>query len=459
MSLLNMLGGMAAGLITDRAAKYSNPMIENLFSQDPAPIEDRSTQAIPAQMQDVPTLGVVPEASMPPVSGYDLPPMPSGDMEINLPDFFAPEDDIGILAAQYDLNPGYVESALAEGMTIPDLREAAQLSDALYDGQKRLAILKLKKAQGEDTSEDESMLSKIGGGLKNFFGSEKGMLSMALAFNTLRNKPDNQLAAGIQDRLKTMSEQETLNLQTNKIVQSLTSQGTPASLKYARMIAANPSMAEEIYKEYINQSGRGNLSYSKEQLTEMGKLRDDLRKDLGMFTDVEDAYQRVLTLYENPSDVSDYGLAVSFAKILDPGSVAREGEVAAVQKSGAITKSMKQALINAINGTGALPPQMRDSIVALSQKFFEPQARKAVTAVDLYKKTAAKSGIALEDILMRDMPTMDYQKPNMPKLVIPATAQGFEEEYKKMTAQERAEYDNLPPEKQQELWSLANVVE
>ena len=205
MSLLNMLGGMAAGLITDRAAKYSNPMIENLFSQDPAPIEDRSTQAIPAQMQDVPTLGVVPEASMPPVSGYDLPPMPSGDMEINLPDFFAPEDDIGILAAQYDLNPGYVESALAEGMTIPDLREAAQLSDALYDGQKRLAILKLKKAQGEDTSEDESMLSKIGGGLKNFFGSEKGMLSMALAFNTLRNKPDNQLAAGIQDRLKTIS--------------------------------------------------------------------------------------------------------------------------------------------------------------------------------------------------------------------------------------------------------------
>ena len=206
MSLLNMLGGMAAGLITDRAAKYSNPMIENLFSQDPAPIEDRSTQAIPAQMQDVPTLGVVPEASMPPVSGYDLPPMPSGDMEINLPDFFAPEDDIGILAAQYDLNPGYVESALAEGMTIPDLREAAQLSDALYDGQKRIATIKLKKAQGEDTSEDESTLSKIGGGLKNFFGSEKGMLSMALAFNTLRNKPDNQLAAGIQDRLKTIGE-------------------------------------------------------------------------------------------------------------------------------------------------------------------------------------------------------------------------------------------------------------
>jgi len=456
MSLLNMLGGMATGLIADRAAKYSNPMIENLFSQDPAPIEDRSTQAIPAQMQDVPTFGLVPEASMPPVSGYDLPPMPSGEMSMNLPDFGAPEDDIGILAAQYDLNPGYVESALAEGMTIPDLREAAQLSDALYDGQKRLAALNLKKAQGEDTSEDESMLSKIGGGLKNFFGSERGMLSMALAFNTLRNKPDNQLAAGIQDRLKTMSEQETLKLQTNKIVQSLKSQGTPASLKYARMIAANPSMAKEIYKEYIEQSGRGNLSYSKEQLTEMGKLRDDLRKDIGMFTDVEDSYQRILTLFENPGDVSDYALAVSFAKILDPGSAAKEGEVAAVQKSGAITKSMKQALINALNGEGALAPEMRINIASLSEQFYNNQVSKAVATIESYKNTAAKSGIALEDILMRDMPSMDYPKPNIPKLVIPATAQGFEEEYKKMTADERAAYNNLTPEKQREVWSLAN---
>lgn len=454
MSLLNALGSMAGGLIASRASKYVNPMLENLFSQDPAPIEDRGTQAIPAQMQGGATIGMDPYASMPPVQGYDLPQMPTGDMAMNLPALGAPEDDIGILAAQYDLNPDYVQSAMAEGMTIPNLREAAQLSDALYDGQRRLATIELKKSQGEDTSEDESILSKIGGGLKSFFGNEEAMLGMTLAFNTLRNKPDNQLAAGIQDRLKTMREQETLKLQTNKIVQSLTSQGTPASLKYARMIEANPSMAEEIYKEYIEQSGRGNLSYSKEQLTEMGKLRDDLRKDLGMFTDVEDAYQRVLTLYENPSDVSDYGLAVSFAKILDPGSVAKEGEVAAVQKSGAITKSMKQALINAINGTGALPPQMRDSIVALSQKFFEPQAKKAVTAVERYRATAAKSGISLEDILMRDMPTMDYQKPNIPQLVIPETATGYEDKYRAMSEEQKQLYGNMTPEKQKEYWRL-----
>lgn len=248
MSLLNMLGGMATGLIADRAAKYSNPMLENLFSQDPAPIEDRSTQAIPAQMQDVPTFGVVPEASMPPVSGYDLPPMPSGEMSMNLPALGAPEDDIGILAAQYDLNPEYVESAMAEGMTIPDLREAAQLSDAMYDGQRRLATIKLKKAQGEDTSEDESMLSKIGGGLKNFFGSEKGMLSMALAFNTLRNKPDNQLAAGIQDRLKTISKNQITAANVPEVISYLQNKGYT---QLAKIVANDPDQANDVLKQVM----------------------------------------------------------------------------------------------------------------------------------------------------------------------------------------------------------------
>ena len=248
MSLLNALGSMAGGLIASRASKYVNPMFENLFSQDPAPIEDRSTQAIPAQMQGGATVGLDPYASMPPVQGYDMPPMQLGAMEMNLPALGAPEDDIGILAAQYDLNPEYVESAMAEGMTIPDLREAAQLSDAMYDGQKRLATIKLKKAQGEDTSEDESTLSKIGGGLKNFFGSEKGMLSMALAFNTLRNKPDNQLAAGIQDRLKTINENQTTAANVPEIISYLQNKGYT---ELANIVANDPKQAKDVLKQVM----------------------------------------------------------------------------------------------------------------------------------------------------------------------------------------------------------------
>lgn len=361
MSLLNVLGSMASGLISSRAAKYANPMLENLFSQDPAPIEDRGTQAIPAQMQGGATVGLDPYAPMPPVQGYNLPQMPTGDMAINLPAVGDPKDDIGILSAQYDLNPEYVQSAMAEGMTIPNLREAAQLSDALYDGQRRLATIKLKKAQGEDTSEDESMLSKIGGGLKNFFGSERGMLSMALAFNTLRNKPDNQLAAGIQDRLKTMSEQETLKLQTNQIVQSLKSQGTPASLKYARMIESNPAMAKEIYKEYLDKAG---TRFDKEVV----KGESDLRKEFTGLPTVKDfqsqstAFGRVVASAKDPSAAGDLALIFNYMKVLDPGSTVREGEFATAQNASGIPGRVASLYNNILRGERLNPEQRNDFV-------------------------------------------------------------------------------------------------
>ena len=361
MSLLNVLGSMASGLISSRAAKYAHPMLENLFSQDPAPIEDRGTQAIPAQMQGEATVGLDPYASMPPVQGYNLPQMPTGDMAINLPAVGDPKDDIGILSAQYDLNPEYVQSAMAEGMTIPNLREAAQLSDALYDGQRRLATIKLKKAQGEDTSEDESMLSKIGGGLKNFFGSERGMLSMALAFNTLRNKPDNQLAAGIQDRLKTMSEQETLKLQTNQIVQSLKSQGTPASLKYARMIESNPAMAKEIYKEYLDKAG---TRFDKEVV----KGESDLRKEFTGLPTVKDfqsqstAFGRVVASAKDPSAAGDLALIFNYMKVLDPGSTVREGEFATAQNASGIPGRVASLYNNILRGERLNPEQRNDFV-------------------------------------------------------------------------------------------------
>lgn len=386
MSLLNALGSMAGGLIASRASKYVNPMFENLFSQDPAPIEDRSTQAIPAQMQGGATVGLDPYASMPPAQGYDMPPMQLGEMEMNLPALGAPEDDIGILAAQYDLNPVYVESAMAEGMTIPDLREAAQLSDALYDGQKRLSTIELKKAQGEDTSEDESMLSKIGGGLKSFFGNEEAMLGMALAFNTLRNKPDNQLAAGIQDRLKTIREQETLKLQTNQIVQSLKSQGTPASLKYARMIESNPLMAEEIYKAYIKDSGTG---FDKDIV----KGESDLRKEFTGLPTVKDfqsqstAFGRVVASAKDPSAAGDLALIFNYMKVLDPGSTVREGEFATAQNASGVPGRVV-SLYNNIRRGERLNPEQRSDFVDRARRLYMSAASSYENIRDDYTDIA-----------------------------------------------------------------------
>lgn len=132
-----------------------------------------------------------------------------------------------------------------------------------------------------------------------------------------------------------------------------------------------------------------------------GKLRDDFRAEpaFKVFSDVQDAAKRIGMFYQNPGAVSDYGLAVAFAKIVDPGSVAREGEVAAVQGSGALSQSMKQSLVNAINGEGALPPQMREEIVRLAEGFYKEQAEKYQQTYNEYRGRAERFGIDPRDAL------------------------------------------------------------
>lgn len=156
-----------------------------------------------------------------------------------------------------------------------------------------------------------------------------------------------------------------------------------------------------------------------------GKLRDDFRAEpaFKVFSDVQDAAKRIGMFYQNPGAVSDYGLAVAFAKIVDPGSVAREGEVAAVQGSGALSQSMKQSLINAINGEGALPPQMREEIVRLAEGFYKEQAEKYQQTYNEYRGRAERFGINPRDALPDPLQSLSL-RPVVPVADLPAMLKG-----------------------------------
>lgn len=54
----------------------------------------------------------------------------------------------------------------------------------------------------EEGRKDPSFFDAMGDSISGFFGDEAKMLQLALAFNTLRYQPDQQLAAGIQKRLE-----------------------------------------------------------------------------------------------------------------------------------------------------------------------------------------------------------------------------------------------------------------
>jgi hypothetical protein len=139
-------------------------------------------------------------------------------------------------------------------------------------------------------------------------------------------------------------------------------------------------------------------TYSKEQVSSMNILRDDLRKDMENFSLTRQGWNNIETFYTNSGGVSDYALAVGFAKILDPGSVAREGEVSAVANAGSLSGALKSQLLNALNGTGKLPEAVRWDIAKLSREMYVKKIPEAQAIMENYKKVAEKVGITLEDI-------------------------------------------------------------
>lgn len=128
--------------------------------------------------------------------------------------------------------------------------------------------------------------------------------------------------------------------------------------------------------------------------------RDDLRSESSVanFNLVADGAKTIETLYKNPGAVSDYALAVAFAKIVDPGSVAREGEVNAVTSAGAAFPALARSLNNAIAGTGKMPEDMKAEIARLAARFYNDRAARALPVLQSYQTRVERQGIPFNEV-------------------------------------------------------------
>ena len=94
-----------------------------------------------------------------------------------------------------------------------------------------------------------------------------------------------------------------------------------------------------------------------------------------------------MQFYNNRDPIGDYSLAVGYAKMIDPGSVAREGEVNAVANSGSIPDTLKAQLLNAITGNGRLPQRVRAGIYNRAIEIFNTERLKALQIIDSTNKS------------------------------------------------------------------------
>lgn len=149
-----------------------------------------------------------------------------------------------------------------------------------------------------------------------------------------------------------------------------------------------------------------------DQFTALKAINADLLKRVKPFEEVRDGFRRIQTLFNNPSGVSDYALAVSFAKILDPGSVAREGEVAAVANAGSGVMSVLRRAENFFKGDGTLPAPVRTEIMYIASQNYAQMLADAQRALEDAKTQA--SGMGIDHMFLYKVPM-----PPMPELNLP----------------------------------------
>jgi hypothetical protein len=101
------------------------------------------------------------------------------------------------------------------------------------------------------------------------------------------------------------------------------------------------------------------------------KLRDDFRSDSKEFVKVRDAYGRILST--DASAAGDLALIFNYMKILDPGSVVREGEFATAQNSAGVPTRIRAQYNKIISGE-RLAPETRADFLQQAQNLYQTSA-------------------------------------------------------------------------------------
>lgn len=215
--------------------------------------------------------------------------------------------------------------------------------------------------------------------------------------------------------------QEAVNLQnTIASIQGSIAQGT---LEYDNAIAdAYANAQNKIYDiqdqlagfEYevnlktqeLQQQDYSNLYKSEAGLR--GEFEGKLKES--SFVEVANAYEKILNT--NDTAAGDLSLIFSYMKMLDPGSVVREGEFANAQNTAGIPDRIRTAYNNALKGE-RLAPNQRSEFKTSASSIYQAHLNDYNKAKDFYSGLGNQQGLSSSNITGGyDIPQITNQQSN-----------------------------------------------
>ncbi len=250
--------------------------------------------------------------------------------------------------------------------------------------------------------------------LKDYWQSGDLMANLAIGLNSLRMRPDQNLAEALTQQQQRRGEARV----ANRTAQWLAANGREDLAQALMSGAIDPKSAAAIAltpPEAVNgvevggklvdprtgqviydPTGGAAPTLTSDQLSSLNTLRDDATQTMAETRAMGDAWTNIETFYQNPGAVSDRALVIAFAKILDPTSVVRESESAAIANSGSLDEGMRSMLLNALQGGGNLPPDIRNEIVALARDMYANKMPAVQERLNMLRTTAERAGLPPE---------------------------------------------------------------
>jgi Phage tail lysozyme len=226
----------------------------------------------------------------------------------------------------------------------------------------------------------------------------------------------------------------------NQTLAWLRQQG-PMGEQLATAVEAGAMTAEDAAKALMEQQGSAaavdpatGLPYLTEgQFGIVNTLRDDIRTDFAPYRETEQAAKNIYQAASGPGGgTGDFVMAQQFAKLLDPTSVVREGELAGVMAAGGTLPAFLERIQGELNLTGGkLSPVMKAEILRLTQEILNARKTSLTPLVQQYNELARRSGVdpaiigmpSFEDLVAPAPPAAPEADPSQPGVPQPDVPQ------------------------------------
>lgn len=130
------------------------------------------------------------------------------------------------------------------------------------------------------------------------------------------------------------------------------------------------------------------------------RLADDFARDSKDFVQRAQSYGTVLSASKDPSPAGDISLIFAYMKMLDPGSVVREGEFATAQNAGSIPENIRASYNKAVSGE-RLTDKIRTDFVTQAKNIYGGAKRRQDQVVKTYGERA-KTAQVPESLVVMD---------------------------------------------------------